>query len=61
MSSCKDKLRNLDFFGAPIGLTFNSDYNFKTTPGGFCTLLIILICSGNFFTSIYNFYSGNPY
>ena len=40
------RLRNLDYFGAPVGVTFDGRSEYKTKFGGCCTLLLI-ICFGS--------------
>ena len=46
-SNCLKKVKSYDSFGAPIGVTFNGDADYKTTFGGFVTVFLILLMGGN--------------
>ena len=40
---CKEKTRSYDYFGVPIGVTFNGNSDYKTTLGGAVTMLLIIV------------------
>ena len=45
-------IRSLDWFGAPIGLTFNGEPTYKTKCGGYVTLCLLVLIGGNLFLNI---------
>ena len=45
--SCKKKVRQKDSFGAPIGMTFNREPDYKTVLGGSVMILLFIILSGS--------------
>lgn len=46
-------LRKLDLFGAPVGVTFKGESEYKTKIGGTVTLLLILLIGSSVFLSLY--------
>ena len=51
-SNCKKKIKIYDGFGAPIGVTFNGDADYKTTFGGLVTVSLVLLLGGNLILSL---------
>ena len=49
-----ERFRNFDIFGAPIGVTFNSDTEYKTKLGGFITILMLLLFGTNMILEMIN-------
>ena len=43
-----DRLRKVDLFGVPVGVTFKGEPDHKTRLGGFITIFLILLFSSNF-------------
>ena len=58
---CKEKTRSYDYFGVPIGVTFNGDSDYKTTLGGAATILLFIVLGGNLFLNIYDLYANKHY
>ena len=52
-SNCKKKVKSYDSFGAPIGVTFNGDADYKTTFGGLVTVFLFLLLGGNLALSLF--------
>ena len=47
-----DRIRALDIFGKPIGLTYKDSPKFKTRIGGSVCLLIIIVMGSLLFTDL---------
>ena len=60
-SNCKKKVKSYDSFGAPIGVTFNGDADYKTTFGGFVTVFLVLLMGGNFALSMLEVLTSKHY
>lgn len=43
----REKVKEWDYFGTPIGVTFDGESTYKTPLGGYLTMLIILFIGGN--------------
>ena len=50
--SCNNRVRGCDFFGAPIGVTYKSEYDFKTAVGGWASIILIVFLGSNLVMSI---------
>ena len=46
------KMRQWDYFGAPIGVTYEGDPTYTTQVGGIVTLLLLIIIGSNTLASI---------
>ena len=60
-TSCKEKVKSYDTFGAPIGVTFKGEPTFKTVCGGAITLFIILLLGGNLGLNLFEFLTKIEY
>ena len=47
-----DRIRALDIFGKPIGLTYKDSHKFKTRIGGSVCLLIIIVMGSLLLTDL---------
>ena len=54
-NSCKRKVKHYDSFGAPIGVTFKGEPDYKTVCGGSITILLIFLLGGNLVYKLINF------
>ena len=54
-NSCKRKVKSYDSFGAPIGVTFKGEPDYKTVCGGAATLFLILLLGGSLAIQMFNF------
>ncbi len=45
-TACKRKVKSYDSFGAPIGVTFKGESDYKTVFGGAVTICLILLFGG---------------
>ena len=50
--SCNTRVRGCDLFGAPIGVTYKSEYDFKTAVGGWASIILIAFMGSNLIMSI---------
>ena len=60
-TSCKKKVRSYDSFGAPIGVTFRGEADYKTICGGTVTLLLIFIMGGSLAFNVFEFLTTNNF
>ena len=56
-----ERIRRLDYFGAPIGLTFDSNANYKTRVGGVVTLLICILFGGNLLSNLVKLFTERQF
>ena len=56
-----ERLRSIDIFGAPIGVTFNRMPNFKTSFGGLVTLILIILLGGDAIHDFITIYTDRTY
>ena len=49
---CRERARSFDLFGAPIGVTYKSNYRYQTFAGGCTTIFLLVIFGGNLILSI---------
>lgn len=45
MEKIKDQIRQRDMFAVPINLKYKGNSSFQTIPGGFCSIIILVIIS----------------
>ena len=60
-SNCRKKVKSYDSFGAPIGVTFNGDADYKTTFGGLVTVFLFLLLGGNLALSLLEVLTSQNY
>ena len=53
--ACKKKVKSYDSFGAPIGVTFKGESDYKTVFGGVVTIFLVLLLGGNLAMNSFNF------
>ena len=54
LKSKGEGVRKFDIFGAPVGVTFNSDTEYKTRLGGCITLFMFLFFGTNMIVEMIN-------
>ena len=48
----RERARSYDLFGAPIGVTYKSNYSYQTFAGGCTTIFLLVLFGGNLILSI---------
>ncbi len=55
------RLRKLDLFGVPVGVTFKGEPDHKTRLGGLVTIFLLLLFSSNFLLYIFGMFTDPHY
>ena len=58
---CNEKIRSFDSFGAPIGVTFNGESNYKTTIGGAVTVVLLIVLGVNLSLNLLDLYTNEQF
>ena len=56
-----NRLRKLDMFGVPVGVTFKGEPDHKTRLGGFITIFLFLLFSSNFLLYLFSMFIDPHY
>ncbi len=59
--SCKKKVKQRDNFGAPIGVTFKGEPDYKTVLGGSVTILLFIILGSSLTLDLVNYLTSHDY